>query len=129
IYVSASDRALGFSRTIHGYPRLGRPFCYDRYEAAALAANGQLERCYAQSFQNDAFSAHGGLTIIDTSDVSAGRSGHSDYLRSAKACLDFTALLAGKWPPRTQAHLPHVFRIAPYAKGERPDHRAVCQRR
>jgi esterase/lipase superfamily enzyme len=132
VYVSDKDKALGLSRVIHGYPRLGRPFCFNPFEAAKLKANGLPERCYASNFQMQASTGIDGLVIVDTTDVTGGRSGHSDYLKSARACRDFASVLQGKGgltEERQPTHLPYVFRLAPYIKGEKPDHEAICMRR
>jgi predicted alpha/beta hydrolase family esterase len=132
LYVSNKDKALGISRTIHGYPRLGRPFCFSPFEAAKLKAKGLPERCYVSDFQGQETMGMAGLTVIDTTDVMAGGSGHSDYLKSARACRDFASVMQGKGglaEARQATHLPYVFRLAPYVKGEKPDHEAICMRR
>jgi esterase/lipase superfamily enzyme len=46
-YVSGKDKALAISRSLHGYPRLGSPYCFNPFEAAELRAAGRPERCYA----------------------------------------------------------------------------------
>src|SRR3546814_19433570 len=76
-YVSRADKALAASRAIHGYPRLGSPYCFNPFEAAELKAQGLPERCYP--------AARAGLTVTDTTDVSRGSTGHSNFLRSAVA--------------------------------------------
>ncbi|MFC4291171.1 alpha/beta hydrolase [Sphingorhabdus arenilitoris] len=132
LYISENDGALGLSRTLHGYPRLGRPYCFDPFEAARLKAQGLPERCYPKDFRHSGEMALSGLNIVDTSDVSVGRSGHSDYLRSAAACRDFASILQGGpgvTKNREPTHLPYVFRLRPYAKGEKPDHDEACKRR
>ncbi|MEH6663079.1 MAG: hypothetical protein V7679_15645, partial [Parasphingorhabdus sp.] len=70
------------------------------------------------------------LTIIDTTAVSRGRSGHSNYLVSAPACRDFAAVVNGERMPdgREPTHLGHVFVLPPIAKDEKPDHLAICRR-
>ncbi len=129
IYASANDKALSISRTIHGYPRLGSPFCFNPFEAAALKAKGLPERCYAANLKTDGLSQKVGLTIIDTSAVSVGGSGHSNYLRSAAACADFAAVVNGKASgARTATHLPHVFMLPFYPKKAKIDHDAACKR-
>ena len=131
VYVSIKDGALGVSRTIHGYPRLGRPFCFDPFEAAELKSRNLPERCYASGFRNSDVMDLRGLTIIDTSEVSIGRSGHSDYLRSARACRDFALTLQRKdrmVDERLNTHLPYVFILKPYEKNDKPDHAVICQR-
>src|SRR3546814_9438712 len=44
-YVSRADKALAASRAIHGYPRLGSPYCFHPFAAAALQAQGLPARC------------------------------------------------------------------------------------
>ncbi len=129
IYASANDKALNVSRTIHGYPRLGSPFCFNPFEAADLKNRGLPERCYAANVEPDRASAKSGLTIVDTSAVSIGGSGHSNYLRSASACADFAAVVNGKISAaRTATHLPHVFALPSHAKKAKMDHDAACKR-
>ncbi len=36
VYVSLEDKALAASRALHGYPRLGSPYCFDPFVAADL---------------------------------------------------------------------------------------------
>ena len=91
-YVSLADKALAASRALHGYPRLGSPYCFDPFEAADLKAKGLPVRCYPVSVA--------GLTVVDTTDVSRSATGHSNFLRSAVACRDFVDVVAGK---RTRA--------------------------
>jgi Alpha/beta hydrolase of unknown function (DUF900) len=129
IFVSAKDKAIGLSRTIHGYPRLGNPYCFNPFTAAALKAKGLPERCYAEDFRNPAFLEKSALRIIDTSEVSVGSSGHSDYLRSAAACKIFANIATGRANGGlNKTRLPHVMAIAPYAKGEKPAHDTACMR-
>jgi predicted alpha/beta hydrolase family esterase len=129
VYVSANDKAIALSRTIHGYPRLGNPFCFDRFEAAALRNKGLPERCYPINFRGAEEMDKSGLTIIDTSDVSVGRSGHSDYLRSAAACKDFAGAVAGKSSEyRVAGNQPYVYLLKPYGKDEKPAHDDICKR-
>jgi esterase/lipase superfamily enzyme len=71
-----------------------------------------------------------GLTIIDTSEVSSGGSGHSDYLRSPAACRDFIAMIKGQRKDvagREPTHLPHVFRLRADAKKPKGEVDAVCK--
>lgn len=107
VYVSSKDKALAASRAIHGYPRLGSPFCFDPFEAAELKARGEPERCYAAPAP--------GLTIIDTTEVSRGSTGHSNFLRSTVACRDFVDVVADKRsrPERDATRLAHVFLLLP----------------
>ena len=118
-YASAQDKALGISRSIHGYPRLGSPFCFDPNEARDLNAAGHPVRCFAAKGRYTEEPSKSGLTIIDTSEVSSGGSGHSDYLRSPAACRDFIATINGQRDGvagRVPTHLPHVFRLMAEAK-------------
>ncbi len=129
VFVSAKDSAIGLSRTIHGYPRLGNPYCFDPFAAAELTRKGLPERCYPRGFSNAAFLDNGALMIIDTTDVSAGRSGHSDYLRSAAACSEFARLVKGEAMEGLEpTYLPYVFTLRPYPKGEKPAHNILCKR-
>ena len=131
IYLSGKDKALGISNTIHGYPRLGRPHCFDPFEGKRLEAAGEPVRCYPASSRDPQSAGLQGLTVIDTTDVSNSSSGHSDYLASARACEDFAEVLrdgSGVEGQRLRTPLPYVFRLAPYAKGEKPDHLGRCNR-
>lgn len=100
VYVSAKDLPIGVSRRVHALARLGRPDC-------DVPANEQSNaRCYPEWP-----AGRSGLTIIDTSAVSHGALGHSDYLRSAVGCTDLRRVLAGQpdWPGRTIVEgQPHV---------------------
>jgi esterase/lipase superfamily enzyme len=130
IYASAKDKALALSRTIHGYPRLGSPFCFDPHEAATLKAAGHPERCYAAKGRYTAEPSKSGLTIIDTTEVSTGTSGHSDYLRSPAACRDFIATVNGQrdgMAGREATHLPHVFRLSAETKKPKGEVDTVCK--
>jgi esterase/lipase superfamily enzyme len=130
IYASAKDKALAISRSIHGYPRLGSPYCFDTFEAAALKAAGLPERCFAAKGRYTQEPSKSGLTIIDTSEVSSGGSGHSDYLRSPAACRDFIATIKGQRKDvagREPTHLPHVFRLRADAKKPKGEVDAVCK--
>jgi hypothetical protein len=126
IYVSAKDSAISLSRTLHGYPRLGAPFCFDPFEMAALKSKGLPLRCYPANFKN-ADSIARALTIIDTTDVSIGRSGHSNHIRSTIACRDFAAVLKGtKGIDRLPTYLPYVFTLRPPAKDAKLDDKVEC---
>tara|TARA_R110002126_G_scaffold44671_10_gene127216 strand:- start:34829 stop:36082 length:1254 start_codon:yes stop_codon:yes gene_type:complete len=132
VYVSARDRALGLSYNFHGYPRLGRPDCFNPFEAASLREQGYPERCYAAKTTYDTEPEKSGLTIIDTTAVSRGQSGHGDYLRSALACSDFAAVVNGtesKTSKRKATRLLHVFELVPDPDGAEPDDLAVCRRK
>ncbi|MFN4357816.1 alpha/beta hydrolase [Sphingopyxis alaskensis] len=122
IYASRADRALAASRAIHGYPRLGSPYCFNPFEAAELKARGLPERCYP--------APRAGLTVIDTTDVSRGSTGHSNILLSAPACRDFIDVVAGKRtrPERVATPWTHVFRLEPDPALTKAEHDAICRR-
>lgn len=122
VYVSRADKALAASRALHGYPRLGSPYCFDPFEAAELKAKGLPIRCYVKPVS--------GLTVIDTTDVSRTTTGHSNFLRSGVACRDFVDVVAGKRtrPERTATHLAHVFQLLPDPADPKPDDEAICNR-
>ncbi len=130
VYASMNDRALSLSDNFHGYPRLGYPRCFDPFEAADLKARNLPERCYAAQPKYAETIDKAALTIIDTTAISRGRSGHSNYLLSAPACRDFAAVVNGERKPegRQATHLAHVFVLTPIADGEKPDHLAICRR-
>lgn len=120
VYVSHADKALAASRALHGYPRLGSPYCFDPFEAADLQAKGLPVRCFAR--------AVAGLTIVDTTDVSRGATGHSNFLRSAAGCRDFVDVVAGKRtrPERMATQLSHVFRLLPDPAAPKEMDEAIC---
>jgi esterase/lipase superfamily enzyme len=120
VYASLHDKALAASRALHGYPRLGSPYCFDPFEAADLKAKGLPNRCFAAAIP--------GLTIIDTTDVSRGSTGHSNFLRSAAACRDFVDVVAGKRTrsERIPTQLAHVFRLLPDPANPKPDDAIIC---
>ncbi|WOF42158.1 alpha/beta hydrolase [Sphingopyxis indica] len=122
LYVSLKDKALAASRALHGYPRLGSPYCFDPYEAADLTAEGLPERCYPDAIP--------GLTVIDTTDVSRGTTGHSNFLLSAAACRDFIAVIAGKRtrPERSPTRWRHVFRLLPDPSMPKEMDETICHR-
>ena len=122
IYVSLRDKALALSRAGHGYPRLGSPYCFDPFAAQALKERGLPARCYPAVVP--------GLTVVDTTDVSHGPTGHSDFLRSAVVCRDFIDVIADKrtGSQRVATDRPHVFRLVPDPADPKPDHDAVCSR-
>lgn len=122
IYVSLRDKALAASRVLHGYPRLGSPYCFDPFEAADLKARGLPQRCYVKAVP--------GVTVIDTTEVSRGSTGHSNFLRSAVACRDFVDVIAGKnsRPERVATAWPHVFRLIVDPADPKPDDNAICHR-
>ena len=130
IYVSGSDKALALSRQVHGYPRLGSPYCFDPFEAAELKARKLPIRCYASKSKYDITPEKSGLTIVDTTDISNGTTGHTDYLMSAAACTDFAAVVAGNRDgagERVPGRLSHVFLLRPAPKGQALDDKAVCK--
>ena len=131
IYVSASDRALAISRQVHGYPRLGSPFCFNPDDPAALRLPALRPRCYPGTGGIFDRPDRAGLVIIDTTDVTRGTSGHSNFLQSAEACRDFIAVVGGALtgPRRTPVPgLGHVFRLTDDPAEPKPDHDAVCAR-
>ncbi len=117
VYVSAKDRALETSRRIHGYPRLGTPYCFDPFRAAELRQQGYPERCYALEAIYDAPPAKKGMTIVDTTEVSDSNFGHSDFVQSAAVCADFKQVvkngMRGATRNRVATHLDYVFRLQP----------------
>jgi esterase/lipase superfamily enzyme len=130
VYASLKDKALALSRSLHGYPRLGSPYCFDPFEAAALKAAEHPERCYAAKGRYTQEPSRSGFTIIDTSDVSSGGSGHSDYLRSPVVCKDFAATVGGARevvPGREATHLAHVFRLGIDGTMAKPDAATGCK--
>ena len=132
VYASVKDKALGFSYSIHGYPRLGSPVCFDPFKAEDLKQQGLPERCYAAKTEHGKSAEMSGLTIVDTTAVSEGRTGHSDYLRSAAACLDFAATVNGardRMQGREPTHLRHVYMLPAIAKDHEPDHKTICRRK
>jgi len=131
VYVSAKDRALGLSYNFHGYPRLGRPDCFNPFEAASLRDQGYPERCYAAKTKYDTEPEKSGLTIIDTTAISRGQTGHSDYLRSGPACSDFAAVVnrtENRASKRKASRLLHVFELVPDPDIAETDDVAECRR-
>ncbi|MEW4467502.1 alpha/beta hydrolase [Parasphingorhabdus sp. JC815] len=129
VYASTKDRALALSADIHGYPRLGRPRCFDPFKEAELEAKGLPKRCYAAKSEYDVPPEKSGLTIIDTTPVSRGRTGHSDYLRSAAACTDFAAVVNGardNVKGRVPTHLSYVFTFIP-PEDDKLNDKAICK--
>ena len=122
VYVSLKDKALAASRALHGYPRLGSPYCFDPFEAADLQAKGLPARCYPVEIS--------GMTVIDTTDISRTSTGHSNFLRSAVACRDFVDVVAGKRarPERIATELAHVFRLVPDPSVPKDGDDAICNR-
>ena len=130
VYASMNDRALSLSDNIHGYPRLGRPRCFDPFKAAELKARNLPKRCYAAHPKYAEVLDKTALTIVDTTAISRGRTGHSNYLLSAPVCRDFAAVVNGERKPagRQPTELAHVFVLPPIPKGEKPDHLTICRR-
>jgi esterase/lipase superfamily enzyme len=130
VYASLSDRALAVSRAVHGYPRLGSPYCFNPFEAQDLKAKGLPQRCFATKTKYQAEPAKTGFTIIDTTDVSGDNVGHSDYLRSFAVCKDFAAVVNGA--RTTEYRVPtkdaHVFTLRPPVKPTKEDIAAICKR-
>ena len=130
VYASLSDRALAVSRAVHGYPRLGSPYCFNPFEAQELKAKGLPQRCFATKTQYQTEPAKTGFTIIDTTDVSGGSVGHSDYLRSAVVCKDFAAVVNGArtTPDRVATQNAHVFTLRGSTKRTKEEIAAACKR-
>jgi esterase/lipase superfamily enzyme len=123
VYLSRHDRALAASRTLHGYPRLGSPYCFNPFQAEELVTKGLPERCYVKAID--------GMTVVDTTDVKRGSTGHSDFLSSAEACLDFIDVVAGvrTRPQRIKSAFDHVYLLAQAEKLDGDQHRAICSRK
>ena len=130
VYASLSDRALAVSRAVHGYPRLGSPYCFSPFEAKDLKAKGLPQRCFATKTKYQTEPAKTGFTIIDTTDVSGGGAGHSDYLRSLAVCKDFAAVVNGArtTEDRVATAQAHVFTLRAPVKPTKADIAAVCKR-
>ena len=130
VYASLSDRALAVSRAVHGYPRLGSPYCFSPFEAKDLKAKGLPQRCFATKTKYQTEPAKTGFTIIDTTDVSGGGAGHSDYLRSLAVCKDFAAVVNGArtTDDRVATAQAHVFTLRAPVKPMKADIAAVCKR-
>ena len=130
VYASLSDKALAVSRAVHGYPRLGSPYCFDPFEAKALKAKGLPERCFATKSRYETEPSKTGFTIVDTTDASSGGSGHSDYLRSTVVCRDFAAVANGTRTgndARQSTQLAHVFRLRSLGKVTKEQVAAECK--
>ena len=130
VYASLSDRALAVSRAVHGYPRLGSPYCFSPFEAKDLKAKGLPQRCFATKTKYQTEPAKTGFTIIDTTDVSSGGAGHSDYLRSLAVCKDFAAVVNGArtTEDRVATAQAHVFTLRAPVKPTKEEIAAVCKR-
>jgi predicted alpha/beta hydrolase family esterase len=130
VYASLKDKALAVSRALHGYPRLGSPYCFNPFEAKDLKAKGLPERCFATKTKYQAEPEKSGFTIIDTTDVSSGGSGHSDYLKSIAVCRDFAAVVNGSrsGEDRIPTQNAHVFKLQTTARPTKEQVTAVCKR-
>lgn len=130
VYASLNDRALAVSRAVHGYPRLGSPYCFNPFEAQDLKAKGLPQRCFATKTKYQTEPAKTGFTIIDTTDVSGGGAGHSDYLRSLAVCKDFIAVVNGArtTEDRVATKQAHVFTLRAPVKPTKEDIAAACKR-
>ena len=130
VYASLSDRALAVSRAVHGYPRLGSPYCFSPFEAKDLKAKGLPQRCFATKTKYETEPAKTGFTIIDTTDVSGGGAGHSDYLRSLAVCKDFAAVVNGArtTEDRVATAQAHVFTLRAPVKPTKEEIAAICKR-
>lgn len=130
VYASLNDKALAVSRALHGYPRLGSPYCFNPFEAKELVAKGLPARCFATKTKYETQPSKTGFTIIDTTDVTSGGSGHSDYLRSMAVCRDFAAAVNGarQSADRIPTQNAHVFRLQSSAKVTKEEVAAACKR-
>jgi esterase/lipase superfamily enzyme len=129
VYASLSDKALAVSRALHGYPRLGSPYCFNPFEAKELVAKGLPARCFATKTKYETQPSKTGFTIIDTTDVTSGGSGHSDFLRSMSVCRDFAATVNGarENTDRVATQNAHVFNLQTNGKVTKEQVAAVCK--
>lgn len=129
VYASLNDKALALSRAVHGYPRLGSPYCFNPFEAKELKAKGLPQRCFATKTKYETEPAKTGFSIIDTTDASSGGSGHSDYLRSIPVCKDFAAVVNGSrsGEGRLPSQNAHVFKLQLTAKPTKEAVAAACK--
>ena len=129
VYASLNDKALAVSRALHGYPRLGSPFCFNPFEANELIAKGLPARCFATKTKYETQPSKTGFTIIDTTDVTSGGSGHSDYLRSLAVCRDFAVTVNGarENSDRIPTRDAHVFKLQTHGKVAKDQVAAVCK--
>ncbi len=129
VYASLNDKALAVSRALHGYPRLGSPYCFNPFEAKELKAKGLPERCFATKSKYETEPSKTGFTIIDTTDATSGGSGHSDYLRSIAVCKDFASVVNGAREngDRMPTQNAHVFRLQLTAKPTKEQVAAACK--
>ncbi|MVZ97092.1 alpha/beta hydrolase [Sphingorhabdus sp. IMCC26285] len=129
VYASLNDKALAVSRALHGYPRLGSPYCFNPFEARELIAKGIPARCFATKTKYETQPSKTGFTVVDTTDVTSGGSGHSDYLRSIAVCRDFAATVNGarENADRIATQNAHVFRLQPSGKVTKEQVAAACK--
>ncbi len=97
VYGSAKDKAIQLSHIINGYERLGGTRCDDPNAKAdddLLSLDKKPKaRCYANLPETMNVERRNGLHIIDTSEVSDSKNGHSDFISSPEACTDFVAVI------------------------------------
>lgn len=132
VYVSAKDRALAISRQLHGYPRLGSPYCDNPLERKLLQAGGMPMRCYPRKSVYTQAPSKSGFTVVDTTAVSSGPTGHSDFLKAAIVCKDFTAVVGGSLNgggDRQTTPAPYVFLLTPQEKPSAVTDKSVCKAR
>jgi predicted alpha/beta hydrolase family esterase len=129
VYASLKDKALAISRAVHGYPRLGSPYCFNPFEAKELKDKGLPERCFATKTKYETEPSKTGFSIVDTTDVTSGGSGHSDYLRSIAVCKDFAAVVNGarSGEGRLPTQNAHVFKLQLSAKPTKEAVAAACK--
>jgi esterase/lipase superfamily enzyme len=129
VYASLNDKALAVSRALHGYPRLGSPYCFNPFEAKELKAKGLPERCFATKTKYETEPSKTGFSIVDTTDVTSGGSGHSDYLKSIAVCKDFAAVVNGSrsGEGRLPTQNAHVFKLQLTAKPTKEAVAAACK--
>jgi esterase/lipase superfamily enzyme len=129
VYASLKDKALAVSRALHGYPRLGSPYCFNPFEAKELKDKGLPERCFATKTKYETEPGKTGFSIVDTTDVSSGGSGHSDYLKSISVCKDFAAVVNGSrgGEGRLPTQNAHVFKLQLTAKPTKEQVAAACK--
>jgi pimeloyl-ACP methyl ester carboxylesterase len=130
IYASRKDKALAISRNLHGYPRLGSPYCFDRIEAEKLKASGLPVRCYVHNFV-DITSGENALTVVDTTGLAHRGTAHSDYLGVGPACTDFAKSVRGDGnsnPRRIATHFPHAFMLVASKEDKKLSDKELCHK-
>ena len=114
VYTSREDIAVGLSRLIHGYARLGNPKCDDPVAERNRPSGEKPPRCYPELPGQVE-----GLAIVDTTSISDSNNGHNDFLRTRSGCADFTAVVHGgpAWPGRrAMPNAPgYVWQLSPTA--------------